>query len=176
MFYLDIRDGTAHYTGQEYWEKTKEEIGAIEISAEEFAAMRRAQALEEYQKEVEAIEIPRLSARQYDLIAYMVAHPKTTAAECLRECNIPKSTYYEWRNKKEFNQELNRQIKAKWADSERLATDTMINLCSKGDFQATKYILDNLGYKATEKVSADVNATTTISINIEEDNEDKLES
>lgn len=49
-----------------------------------------------------------------------------------------------------------------------MAVNTMINLCSEGNFQAVKYMLDNLGYKPVEKMEAKVDATSNIVIEIEE--------
>jgi hypothetical protein len=54
-----------------------------------------------------------------------------------------------------------------WADSESIAVNTMINLASDGDFKASKYILDSLGYAPTTKIEADV-SHNNINITIEE--------
>jgi hypothetical protein len=42
----------------------------------------------------------------------------------------------------------------------------MINLAENGDFKASKYILDSLGYAPAQKIEAEL--TTDIVINIEE--------
>ena len=109
-----------------------------------------------------------LSNRQKALLEYMLANPNKPATVCARECGVPNSTYFNWKQKGEFQEELDRRIKEKWKDSERLATETMINLCTKGEYAAAKYILDNLGYKPTDRVEANVSAKTEIVINIEE--------
>lgn len=109
-----------------------------------------------------------LTNRQKELLEYMLAHPNKPETVCARECGVPNSTYFDWKKRGEFTAELNRRIKEKWADSERLATETMIQLCIKGDYAAAKYILDNLGYKPTDRIQADVNAKTEIIIDIED--------
>lgn len=109
-----------------------------------------------------------LSNRQKELIEYMLANPTKPETRCANECGVPNSTYFDWKKRGEFTAELDRRIKEKWKDSERLATETMIQLCAKGEYAAAKYILDNLGYKPTERVEADVKASTEIVINIEE--------
>ena len=109
-----------------------------------------------------------LSNRQKELIEYMLANPNKPETRCANECGVPNSTYFNWKQKAEFTEELDRRIKEKWKDAERLATETMINLCVKGEYAAAKYILDNLGYKPTDRIEADVKAQTEIVINIEE--------
>lgn len=107
-----------------------------------------------------------LTKRQENFIEYMVAHPFFTNQKCREDCNIPVSTYYAWKAKEEFSAALKKRIKEVWEDSERMAVETMLNLCQEGDFKASKYILDNLGYAPTQKVEA--NVTNAINISIEE--------
>ena len=109
-----------------------------------------------------------LTKRQQTLLEFMLANPNLPETVCARECGVPNSTYFDWKKKGDFTIELDRRIKEKWKDAERLATEQMINLCAKGDYAATKYILDNLGYKPTDRVEASVNSTNEIVINIEE--------
>lgn len=107
-----------------------------------------------------------LSRRQKELLEFMLANPMLPETVCARQCGVPNSTYFDWKKKGEFTAELDRRIKEQWADSERAAVETMLSLCREGEYNAAKYILDNLGYKPTEKIKADL--TTEIVINIEE--------
>lgn len=107
-----------------------------------------------------------LTQRQQNLLEYMIANPTLAETRCAKDCGIANSTYFDWKKKGEFTAELNRRIKEKWADSERLATEQMIALCAKGDYAATKYILDNLGYKPVDRLQAEVK--NDINIVIEE--------
>ena len=109
-----------------------------------------------------------LSNRQKELIEYMLANPTLPETKCAKNCGVPNSTYFDWKRKEEFTAELDRRIKEKWKDAERLATDTMINLCGKGDYKAAAFILNNLGYMPTQNIQAEINAKTDIVINIEE--------
>ena len=69
-----------------------------------------------------------LTARQKNLIEYMIANPEKNAKECYTACDIPERTYYGWKkNNPEFVEELDRRIKEVWKDSERLAVDKMRN-------------------------------------------------
>lgn len=107
-----------------------------------------------------------LTKRQKNLIEYMLAHPDKPETVCARECEVPNSTYFDWKKKGEFTEELDRRLKEQWKDAERLAVDKMIAMAAEGCFQANKYILDNLGYKPAEKIEA--NVSTDINITIEE--------
>ena len=108
-----------------------------------------------------------LKARQLQLIEELMANPMITDVECGKRIGVNRNTIREWKKSEEFQEELRARIRAKWEDSERLAVETMQNLASEGNFQATKYILDNLGYAATQKIEA--NLSTDIVINIEEE-------
>lgn len=107
-----------------------------------------------------------LTKRQKNLIEFMLAHPEMAETACAKACEVPNSTYFDWKKKGEFTQELDRRLKEQWKDAERLAIDKMIGLAAEGCFQANKYILDNLGYKPVEKIQAEV--STDINIVIEE--------
>lgn len=107
-----------------------------------------------------------LTKRQKALLEFMIAHPQMSETACARECDVPNSTYFDWKKKGEFTAELDRRLKEQWKDSERLAIDTMVSLCRKGEYAAAKYILDNLGYKPVDKICAEV--STDINIKIEE--------
>lgn len=107
-----------------------------------------------------------LSNRQKNLIEYMLANPTLPETVCAKNCDVPNSTYFDWKKRGEFTAELNRRIKEQWQDSERLAVETMIALCRKGEYAAAKYILDNLGYKPVDRIQAEVH--NDINIVIEE--------
>ena len=75
----------------------------------------------------------------------------------------------EWKKKPEFQEEIKNRLKEKWEDSERLAVETMQSLAREGDFKASKYILDSLGYAPAQKLEANVKGALEINIDIDED-------
>lgn len=107
-----------------------------------------------------------LTPRQLNLLEYMLANPQLPETVCAKACGVPNSTYFKWKQDGDFPKELERRIKEVWADSQRAAVDTMLSLCREGKYEAAKYILDNMGYKPTEKIQADI--TTDITITIDE--------
>lgn len=107
-----------------------------------------------------------LTNRQQELLEYMLANPMLPETVCAKNCGVPNSTYFNWKKKGEFPAELDRRIKEQWKDSERAAVDTMLSLMREGRYDATKYVLDNLGYKAADKIEADIR--NDIVINLDE--------
>ena len=108
----------------------------------------------------------QLSLRQLNLIEYMLAHPSMSEYACAKECDVPHSTYRGWKAKGDFTKELNRRLEEQWEEGRRLAIDQMQELAKQGNFSANKYILDNLGYGATQKIKAEVEQSTTINVKI----------
>lgn len=107
-----------------------------------------------------------LKARQLELIEALLANPLQPDTEVAKQLCINRNTVREWKKKPEFQEEYQRRLREKWEDSERMAMETMQTLAREGDFKASKYILDSLGYAPTQKIEAEV--STDIVINIEE--------
>lgn len=107
-----------------------------------------------------------LKPRQYKLIEALIANPMLPDTEVAAMLEINRNTVREWKRKPEFQEELKRRLAEIWQDSERMAMETMQTLAREGDFKASKYILDSLGYAPTQKIEADIK--TDIVINIEE--------
>jgi uncharacterized protein YjcR len=107
-----------------------------------------------------------LKARQIAYIEYLLANPMLTNLEAAKQVGVNRNTIAEWKRRPEFQEEYKRRLKEKWEGAEVMAMETMQNLARGGDFKASKYILDSLGYAPVQKIEADVN--TDITINIEE--------
>ena len=107
-----------------------------------------------------------LNAKQLELIEALMANPMISDVKVAKKIGINNKTVGVWKKKPEFQEELKARLAAQWKDAERLAQDTMLSLAREGDFKASKYILDSLGYAPTQKIEADLN--TDINIIIEE--------
>lgn len=110
-----------------------------------------------------------LNPRQFELIELMLANPMIPDTELAKQLNINRNTVREWKKKPEFQEEIKNRLKEKWEDSERLAVETMQSLAREGDFKASKYILDSLGYAPAQKLEANVKGALEINIDIDED-------
>ena len=108
----------------------------------------------------------KLSQKQKAFIELLLANPMMTNIELANQMGVSRNTIAEWKKNADFQEEYQRRLAEKWKDSELMAMETMQNLARGGDFKASKYILDSLGYAPVQKVEADVK--TDININIEE--------
>ena len=105
-----------------------------------------------------------LNTRQLKLIEVMLAYPLMPDVELAKELGINRNTVREWKRKPEFQAELKSRLEEQWRDSERMAMHTMQTLAQEGDFKASKYILDSLGYAPAQKVEAKIDSEINITI------------
>ena len=108
-----------------------------------------------------------LKATQLTCIELMLANPSWGVCKLADEVGVNRNTISDWkRNNVEFKEEYQRRLREMWEDCEGIAVSTMKNLATKGDFKASQYILNSLGYAPAQRIEADVK--TDIQINIEE--------
>lgn len=105
-----------------------------------------------------------LKAKQYALIEALLANPMVTDVDVAEMIGINRNTVREWKRKPEFKEEYQRRLAEKWRDSELMAMETMQTLARSGDFKASKYILDSLGYAPAQKIEADIKQDIVIDI------------
>ena len=93
-----------------------------------------------------------LSAKQLEAIEVLMDNPDMPYERIAEMLGMSRRTLYSWRHNELFKKEMDKRLKDRWKDSERLAIDTMVELCKTGNYNATKYILDSLGYSAPNKI------------------------
>jgi transposase-like protein len=104
-----------------------------------------------------------LNNKQIKAIELLVYQPYMTLNMVCQEVDVSRDTLHRWRTKTpEFQEALDKATKDRWKAAEQMAVNTMINLMSEGNFQATRYLLDNLGYKAPDKIEAQVDARAQV--------------
>lgn len=109
-----------------------------------------------------------LKARQIAYIEYLLANPMMTNLEAAKQIGVSRNTIAEWKKNPDFQEEYKKRLKEKWEGAEVMAMETMQNLARSGDFKASKYILDSLGYAPTIKQEVHADVSTDINIVIEE--------
>lgn len=107
-----------------------------------------------------------LNAKQLELLEAMLAYPAETDVNLAKYLGLNNKTVGKWRKMPEFQEILKQRLAEQWKNAETIAQKTMIDLATDGDFKASKYILDSLGYAPAQKIEAEV--STSININIEE--------
>ena len=111
-----------------------------------------------------------LNNKQLKAIELLVYQPYMTQNMIAQEVGVHRDTIRRWREETpEFKAELKKAIQNRWEAAESLAVNGMINLASEGNFQAMKYMLDNLGYKPVDKVEANVKNDVVIRIGYDDD-------
>lgn len=105
-----------------------------------------------------------LKARQLAYIDFLLANPMMTNTEAAKACGVNRNTLTEWKKLPEFQEEYNRRLREQWEGAELLAQETMRKLAKSGDFKASKYILDSLGYAPVQKIEADISQDINITI------------
>lgn len=106
-----------------------------------------------------------LNHKQQKAIELLVYSPYMTLNMIAKEVDVSRDTLHRWRNdNEEFKETLDKAIKERWKAAEAMAVNGMIGLASEGNFQAIKYMLDNLGYKPVDKIEADVSNDFVINI------------
>jgi hypothetical protein len=108
-----------------------------------------------------------LKPKQKALIEAIIANPSAPHTELAEIVGINRNTITVWKRDAEFAAALDARIKEVWKDSEVIAVDTMRKLAINGDYKASAYILNSLGYAPAQKVEAEVKSAN-ISITIEE--------
>ena len=105
-----------------------------------------------------------LKPKQRALAELMVSNPELTNLQYAEEAGIDVKTVYKWKKEQEFQDYVHELCLAKFEGLEKLAIQKLKENMAKGNQKAIEYALDYLGYKATQKVEADVNTDINITI------------
>lgn len=105
-----------------------------------------------------------LKPKQKKLAEIMVAEPELNNEQYAEKIGIDPSTLYAWKKKDEFNEYVHNLCKERFKDMEKLAMNRLKQHVENGNWKATQYVLDGLGYKPEEKIditSGDININVT---------------
>ena len=105
-----------------------------------------------------------LKPKQRALIEAIIANPSAPNVDLADMVGVNRNTITQWKRNEEFQDALQQRLHEIWKESESIAIRSMRNLAIQGDFKASKYILDSLGYAPTQKIEADVSAGINITI------------
>lgn len=113
--------------------------------------------------------IKTMKRKHWALIEAMLANPNMTEAEVGEFLCVKHDQAHATLNSPVFVEELNKAFKQKFKNAQRYAVNTMENLAKDGDFQASKFILENSGYKEETNIKVDMG---NVEINIVNNDED----
>ena len=109
---------------------------------------------------------PSLLERQRRVIDAWCANPLLPYPQIAKLAGVSDVTFWRYRQDENFMKMYHEACEKRFKSLESKALEALEAHLEQGNFQAVKYILDGLGYKATEKVEA--NVYTDVTINIEE--------
>ena len=105
-----------------------------------------------------------LKPKQRELAELMVLKPEMNNVDYAKEVGIDIKTLYKWKKTDEFQAYMHELCQIKFKSLEELAIQKLQENIEKRNQKAIEYALDYLGYKATQKVEADVNTDINITI------------
>ncbi len=103
-----------------------------------------------------------LTNKQKNAAEFMVANPDMNYEDVAQKLGISSMTLRRWRKLPEFQDFSHELCMERFKDLEKIAVQKLLENVRKNNQKAIEYALDYMGYKATEKVEADLNASIEI--------------
>lgn len=101
-----------------------------------------------------------LTSKMRKCAEILVAEPEKPIGDIAQELGVDPSTIWRWRQRVDYKEYEHELCHARFLDLEKLAIHKLRDNARKGNQKAIEYLLDYIGYKATEKVdvrSGDIN-------------------
>lgn len=105
-----------------------------------------------------------LKPKQIKLAELMASEPELTHEECAARIGVNPSTIYAWKKIKEFQDYLHECCVQEFKSAEKLAIRRLIQNAEKGNQKAIEYLLNYVGYQATQKVDMDMHNDIVINV------------
>lgn len=109
-----------------------------------------------------------LKPKQKKAAEISVSEPGLSGAKIAERVGVNINTYYVWKKNPEYQEYVHALCEDRFKDMEKLAMQKLKEHVEKGNWKATQYVLDGLGYKPEEKI--DIN-NGEININVTGDEE-----
>ena len=109
-----------------------------------------------------------LSNKQKAAAELMVAEPDLHYGEIAERLKIDPMTLYRWRQREDFKEYMHSLCMERFKELERIAIKKLHENVRNNNQKAIEYTLDYIGYKATNKIEADVTGNTSINIIVED--------
>lgn len=109
-----------------------------------------------------------LKPKQKKAAEIAVSEPNLSGAKIAESVGVDVNTYYRWKKNPEFTEYIHTLCEERFKDMEKLAMQKLREHIEKGNWKATQYVLDGLGYKPEEQLNI-TNGDISISITGDED-------
>lgn len=90
----------------------------------------------------------------------LVNNPEKSIEDVANEIGVHRATLWKWRQRDDYKEYEHQLCHARFLDLEKLAIQKLKENATKGNQKAIEYLLDYIGYKASEKIdvrSGDIN-------------------
>jgi hypothetical protein len=90
----------------------------------------------------------------------LVNNPEKSIEDVAKEIGVHRATLWKWRQRADYKEYEHQLCHERFLDLEKLAIQKLKENATKGNQKAIEYLLDYIGYKATEKIdvrSGDIN-------------------
>lgn len=108
-----------------------------------------------------------IDIRKQKCLEAWINNPNASFEEIADIAGVSYKTFYRYRKEEEFMNTFREMCKKRFESLEAKAIEKLSDLIDDGNFNAVKYALDGLGYSATQKIDANVDGKTDITITIE---------
>ena len=105
--------------------------------------------------------------RKRQILKYWVFNPHLTYEQICKDMKISGKTFYTWRQQPQFMDQYHKLCQGRFKTLQAIAVQKLGEQVIEGNFSAVKYVLDNQGYNATQKI--ETNSPTVINVTIEGD-------
>lgn len=117
---------------------------------------------------------PKQAAKMKYVMQVWLSNPLLTAKEVAEKAGVSTDSFHDYQQNNEWMAEYKAECDKRFESLRAAAIKNLENALLNGDWRATTYVLDSLGYNATQKI--DVDASTTIKISIDEDGEENADN
>ena len=108
---------------------------------------------------------PQQADKMRQIMEVWLDNPLLTSREVAEKANVSRDTFNDYQQNEEWMAEYKAECDKRFECLRAAAVENLENALLDGDWRATTYVLDSLGYNATQKINVDGNTTIHISIN-----------
>lgn len=110
---------------------------------------------------------PQQADKMRQVMEVWLDNPLLTSREVAEKANVSRDTFNDYQQNDEWMAEYKAECDKRFECLRAAAVENLENALLDGDWRATIYVLDSLGYNATQKINVEGNTTIHISIDDE---------
>ena len=107
---------------------------------------------------------PQQADKMRQIMQVWLDNPLLTLREVAEKAGVSHDTLHDYQQNPEWIAEYKAECDKRFECLRAAAVENLENALLDGDWRATTYVLDSLGYNATQKINVDGNTTIHISI------------